>query len=181
MIRRVAFFRGVNVGGHNRVPMAELREVFTQLGYTGVGSVIQSGNVVFDSAATDSEASVAISDAVRHRFDLRVPITLRTADAFAAAVEAHPFPPGEVEAKFHHIMFLTEPAPGDAAERLGERADNDDFAVIGSEVHVRYNQGSARARFNVGWVDGQLATVATARNLATCQKVADLIEAPPAR
>lgn len=161
------------------MPMVELRELFTGLGFTNVASVIQSGNIVFDSPHSDTETSDAIVYAVRQNLNLNVPVTLRSATTFTAAVQAHPFAVDEVEAKFHHIMFLAESAPHDAVERLTQRADGDDFAVIGSEVHVRYRNGSGRARFTVGWVDRQLGTVATARNLPTCQKVADLFRVGP--
>ena len=169
----------MNVGGHNRVSMADLRDVFVDLGFTGVASVIQSGNIVFESSPPDRASTAAIIEAVERRFDVHVPVTLRTAATFTAAVEAHPFDFGEVEAKFHHIMFLATPAPLDAAQRLDERVDGDDIAVIGSEVHVRYRNGSGRARFSVDWVDRQLGTVATARNLPTCRKVVDLLQVGP--
>ena len=42
MASHVALLRGINVGGRNKVPMADLREVVTSLGHTGVSTYIQS-------------------------------------------------------------------------------------------------------------------------------------------
>ena len=50
MASHVALLRGINVGGRNKVPMADLREVVASLGHTGVSTYIQSGNVLFSTA-----------------------------------------------------------------------------------------------------------------------------------
>jgi uncharacterized protein (DUF1697 family) len=78
---------------------------------------------------------------------------------------------GEIEPKLHHVMFLADPAPADAAELIGDHSP-DEFAVIGCEVHIRYPQGSARSTLTNDLVDRRLGTIATARNLPTCQKIA---------
>ena len=49
MTRQIGLLRGINVGGRNRVPMAQLRELMEALGYTGVETLLQSGNVAFGS------------------------------------------------------------------------------------------------------------------------------------
>ena len=54
MASHVALLRGINVGGRNKVPMADLREVVTSLGHTGVSTYIQSGNVLFSTADTQT-------------------------------------------------------------------------------------------------------------------------------
>ncbi|MGH3855119.1 MAG: DUF1697 domain-containing protein [Pseudonocardiaceae bacterium] len=57
----VALFRGINVGRAKRVAMADLRALFTDLGYDGVRTVLQSGNVVFHTAgplAADAAARI---------------------------------------------------------------------------------------------------------------------------
>ena len=168
-MRQVALFRGINVGGHNRVPMAELRVVFEGLGYTDVVSIIQSGNVCFDAGG--SAAPDDIRAAVADRFAVDVPVLLRSTEEFDAVVAAHPFSLAEIEPKLHHIMFLADPAPDGAAALLGDHSP-DEFVVVGSEIHVRYPQGSARSTLNTALVDRRLDTVATARNLPTCQKIA---------
>lgn len=177
MTRQVALFRGINVGGHNKLPMAELREAFDALGYANVGSIIQSGNLCFDSDDDPAAIVTAIRSAVATRFDIDVPITLRSAHRFAAALAGHPFPLDGLEPKMHHIMFLTEPAPPDAEELIGDHSP-DDYAVIGREIHVRYPTGSARSTLSVDLIDRKLSTIATARNLPTCQKIAAALTAP---
>ena len=52
----IAFFRGINVGGNNVIPMAELRNILTELGCRRVATYIQSGNAVFQSTESDPEA-----------------------------------------------------------------------------------------------------------------------------
>ena len=61
MTRQIGLLRGINVGGRNRVPMAQLRELMEALGYTGVETLLQSGNVAFgsDEPAATSEHRIA--------------------------------------------------------------------------------------------------------------------------
>ena len=61
----VAFLRGINVGRAKRIAMADLRVLLEGLGYTGVRSVLNSGNVVFEAAGTTAlEAAAAIEEAL---------------------------------------------------------------------------------------------------------------------
>lgn len=174
MARQVALFRGINVGGNNRVPMAELRAEFEALGFTNVASIIQSGNVVFDGA--DEEATGdRIREAIRVRFDVDVPVLRRTATDFAATLAAHPFEPGAVEPKMHHVMFLAGPAPADAAAQLGDHTPGAEYVIDDDAIHVRYPDGSARSKFTVDLVDRRLGGTASARNLPTCDKIAALL------
>ena len=153
--------------------MAELRSLFADEGFHNVVSIIQSGNVCFDAepGCDPSSLTTALRLAVAQRFDVDVPITLRTADEIDAALAVHPFPIGEIEPKLHHIMFLVDALPADAADDIGDHAP-DEFEVIGREIHVRYPQGSARSKLSVDLVDRRLSTTATARNLPTCEKIA---------
>lgn len=171
MTSRVALFRGINVGGHNRIPMAELRDTFESLGCLEVRTIIQTGNVCFDGGGPDAVMVEAIRAAVATRFEVDVPVLLRTRTDIENLLDAHPFDPGSLEPKFHHVMFLAGPPPSDAAARIGDHSP-DEFAVIGREIHVRYPEGSARSALTVALVDRALSAVATARNLPTVEKLA---------
>jgi len=59
MPTRVALLRGINVGGRNRVAMADPREVVPGLGHTEVATYIQSGNVVFTSEEAETATIAA--------------------------------------------------------------------------------------------------------------------------
>lgn len=178
----VALLRGINVGGRNRVPMADLRETFTSLGFERVETVIQSGNVCFavdgDPHSPDFESDLCsmISTAVASRFAVRSPVLVRTDAQFADAVDAHPFAPGEFESKYHHIIFLAS-APGREAESIADLSPNDRHLMIGREIHVLHTLGSARSKFTVANVERNVGVVATARNLPTCHKILDLLGA----
>lgn len=178
----VALLRGINVGGRNRVPMGDLREMFTSLGFERVKTVIQSGNVCFtadvDPRSPDFEPDLCstITAALAARFDVRSPVVIRTDAQFATAVEAHPFGPGEFDSKYHHIMFLASP-PGQEARSIADLSPQDRHLMIGREIHVLYPSGSGRSKFTIGNVERHLGVVATARNLPTCHKILDLLGA----
>lgn len=174
MTRLVALFRGINVGGRNRVPMAPLRETFEGLGFTDVSSIIQSGNVCFTGPDTGDPGTVVadIRAAVAERFGVDVPVLLRSAAEVDAALAAHPFTGDGVEPKLHQIMFLADPPPGDAAERLGDHEPTTRYAVVDNEIHAVFPHGSARATLTADLIDRRLGTTVTARNLPTCEKIA---------
>src|ERR1700744_1603954 len=118
MPSHLALLRGINVGGRNKVPMAELRELVTSLGYTGVSTYIQTGNVLFDSTETDTAKLAArLAAAIEDRFGIWASVVGLTKDELAGVRAANPYP-DEPQPKLVHVVFLTTEPPGDLLERI---------------------------------------------------------------
>ncbi len=83
-MRSVAVLRGINVGGHRKLPMAELRALATELGLQNVETYVQSGNLVFDGPGTG--VSERLTGAIRDRYGFAVPVIVRTGRELAAIV-----------------------------------------------------------------------------------------------
>ncbi len=87
----VALLRGINVGRANRIPMADLKKLVTDLGYSDVKTLLNSGNVVFDSGRRKPEtAATAIEKAIQSDFELSVPVVVVTATEMATVVARNP-------------------------------------------------------------------------------------------
>ena len=76
MARLVALLRGINLGAKRRVPMADLRELMDELGYTDVRTVLQSGNVVF--TGTKATRAQKLQKALEERFGFEIDVVMRT-------------------------------------------------------------------------------------------------------
>ena len=75
MKRYIALLRGINIGGKNKIDMAELKGAFAELGFTEVTAYHNSGNVIFSSAMDDKNVlSNKIKLMIRDRFDLDIPV-----------------------------------------------------------------------------------------------------------
>jgi uncharacterized protein (DUF1697 family) len=66
----LALLRGINVGGKNKVPMAELKACFEELGCENVRTYIASGNVMFESSMSSAELTEEIQEALPTKFRL---------------------------------------------------------------------------------------------------------------
>ncbi|MFF2013652.1 DUF1697 domain-containing protein [Streptomyces sp. NPDC058195] len=118
MTMYAALLRGINVSGHKRVPMAELRSLLTGLGHEDVRTHLQSGNAVFSSASDDEDALAAeLERAVEQRFGFAVPCLVRDGGYLAAVAAACPFPAAELEGRQLHITYYDRPV--DAARFAG--------------------------------------------------------------
>lgn len=83
----IALLRGINVGKAKRVPMAELRELLGELGYTGVATILNSGNAVFKTArGTPDKLAASISKAIASRLNVDVPVIVKSAEELALIV-----------------------------------------------------------------------------------------------
>uniref|UniRef100_UPI0011789D76 DUF1697 domain-containing protein n=1 Tax=Brachyspira hyodysenteriae TaxID=159 RepID=UPI0011789D76 len=81
MTRWIALLRGVNVGGHRKLPMARLREVVADLGHRDVATYVQSGNVVFTGPDDEpEEVAAGLEDGLARAFGFGVRVVLRTRD-----------------------------------------------------------------------------------------------------
>ena len=108
----IALFRGINVGGNNILPMKELVSVLEGIGLTSVRTYIQSGNIVFQSKATDTaQLATKISSAIQKSHGFAPQVFLLEASALRATIKANPFPEGEAQGNTLHFNFLDDVPP----------------------------------------------------------------------
>ncbi len=84
--------RGVNIGGHNKIKMDELRALYESLKFADPRTYVQSGNVIFRTKEKNSAAlAKKIQDAIERKFGFRPDVILRTVNELRAAIAASPF------------------------------------------------------------------------------------------
>lgn len=179
----VALLRGINVGGHNKIAMADLRGVVADLGHGDVATYVNSGNVVLSSARTDEERlGGELADAVRERLGVAPEVLVRPAAELERVVAANPYP-GEPDPKKVHAIFLPAPPDDDARralatalERAGERGSRDEAEVVGRVLYLHTPDGFGRSVLADLLARGA-TRAGTARNWATVTKLLDMCRA----
>src|SRR5690606_8901814 len=101
----IAFFRGINVGGKNRLPMKELTALLEELGYQSIQTYIQSGNVIFQSRKKQTSKMVKeISARIGETHGFEPHVILLGTNELQSAIENNPYP--VKEGKALHFFFL---------------------------------------------------------------------------
>jgi uncharacterized protein (DUF1697 family) len=177
----VAFLRGVNVGGHRRVKMDSLKEVFETLGYGRVQTYIQSGNVLFEwdpGKETAQTLRRTIEDAIVATFGFPVSVALRTEEEIARIIDLSPFDAGGLsEGESVYVAMLLDAPERDRADRLNAHRDGvDDFRLLGREVYVLYRQSAHESRLSNSFFERMLGVLATTRNWQTLTKLCALAQ-----
>ena len=123
MKRYVALLRGVNVGGKNRISMAELKQGFEALGFTEVRTHLNSGNVVF--SGEEGEQAAGIRAMIRERFGLDVPVLVVARDWLEDVLRQAPvwWDQGDKAVYDNLILVLPPATAGEIAGRFGDPSD----------------------------------------------------------
>lgn len=170
MATYVALLRGVNVGGKNKVPMAELRAMFEALGHGEVRTFIQSGNVVF--TARRAVTPTSLESAIAKELGLTTTVVLRTPVELAKVVKVNPF--RSADPSTLHVGFMVKEPPAAAVAKLdGEPFEPDEFAVRGREIYFHLPNGMGRTKLP-GYLDRRLKIPTTVRNWKTVNKLIEL-------
>ena len=177
--RYVALLRGVNVGGKNKLPMADLRDIFTAAGCAAVQTYIQSGNVVFEAAQDLAEwVPEIVTRAIRRRFGYETAVVMRSSEELRQVVASNPFDTSG-DPRFLHVAFLEDTPGAEAVSRLDpQRSPPDTFAVRGRNVHLHYPNGVARSKLTNEYLAAQLQTASTMRNWRTVLSLLEMVDAP---
>lgn len=177
MGRMVALLRAVNVGGR-KLPMAELRTLCGELGWTNVATYIQSGNVVFDARCTPAEAEAALEARIAGTYGYEARTVARTVAQWAAYGPACPFPEEAREAPNRLLMLLSKSPPINGADAaIQARAQHGErIARAGDAIWIYHPDGQADTKLTPAFLDKAIGSTATGRNYRTVMTLQEMME-----
>jgi uncharacterized protein (DUF1697 family) len=187
MATHVALLRGINVGGKNKVAMADLRALVGELGHTDVSTYIQSGNVLFTVADADADGIAigeAMSEAITAKLGVKSPVVVVSREELAGILAANPYP-DEPDPRRVHAVVLSEPPWPELLTRLdtarakaAQAGSGDEVLAVGRTLYLHTPEGFGRsvlAELLMRYVtDRKTGATGTARNWATMTKLFDL-------
>jgi uncharacterized protein (DUF1697 family) len=179
MIIHIALLRGINVGGHNLVSMSDLRQLFADLGFPDAKSLLQSGNVVFESPqAADAEVERRLEKETAERLGVAADFIVRSAKEWKRIVSRNPFPK-EAETDPGHliVMFLKSASTTKNLDSLQSAIRGPEtLRGDGKQLYIVYPDGIGRSKLTAALIERKLGTRGTARNWNTILKLAALCE-----
>ncbi|MDP4202229.1 MAG: DUF1697 domain-containing protein [Bacteroidota bacterium] len=174
----LSLLRGINIGGHKKIKMSDLKALYESFGFGQVTTYIQSGNVLFSTETneTDDVLSLHISKAIEDRFGFDVPVVIRTKEEMQKIVAQNPFAEeAETAPDKLVVMFLSSiPDTATLAKIQAKIDDNSRFAFIGNSLYFFYPDGYGQTKWHSNFFEKQLRTTVTARNWATTCKLAGM-------
>jgi uncharacterized protein (DUF1697 family) len=173
----ISLLRAVNLGSHNRMKMEVLRAVYTSLGFTGVQTYVQSGNVVFRTHELSSPVLVTrIEDAIQAAFGFRVDLVNRTTAEMRGVTARNPFPGREPD-KLLVTFLAADPGEEARARARAVPVAPEEFHAEGSELYTYYPNGQGRSKFPAAAIGKALGVNGTARNWNTVTALLKMAEA----
>ena len=179
MTTYVSMLRGINVSGHRRVEMEELKQIYVSLGYRNVRTYLQSGNVVFEGAGASADAlAEEIGKSLKQRLGLDVPLLIRTDDELGLVIKNNPFA-GRNEERLH-VTFLHEVPGVFPLDRINKAVGKGEaFSMAEREVYLFCPNGYGQTKLSNTFFERELKTTATTRNWRTTKSLLSLTESPP--
>ena len=172
----IALLKGINVGGHRKVPMAELRELLTKSGFKNVKTYIQSGNVIFKSSENNNQnIEKNIQKAIITYFGFEVSVLVKTRDNLKHIFDACPF--SEEKKKTSHFTMLHDIPNDNLVKTASEKVyEGEEYYIIKDCIYFYCEKGYGKAKFNMNFFERKLKTIGTSRNFNTMVKLLSLCE-----
>jgi uncharacterized protein (DUF1697 family) len=175
----ITLLRGINVGGNQKVAMADLRNLLVDLGFGDIRSLLQSGNLVFQSKGrTTDDIERLLESETEKRLGLRTDFFVRAVSELKRVVAKNPFPK-EAQSDPGHLvaMFLKDaPRTKQVAALEAAIAGPEKISVEGRLAYIVYPNGIGRSKVTNALIDRKLETRGTGRNWNTVLKLARVTE-----
>ena len=178
MTTLVVLLRGINVGRHKRVKMADLRALLEDAGYRDVRTLLQSGNVVLATDEDPGRAVERIEATLAERLGFAVDVVVRTGEELAAVVAANPLGDIATDGSRHFVVFLSHaPEQGALAALESREFAPERWVARGRELFLWCPAGVQDSLLMKAATDLRGGPTATARNWNTVTKLLDLVRA----
>lgn len=171
--------RGINVGGNKIVKMALWKQLYEELGFTNVRTLLQSGNLLFDTAGDEPLESIQprLETAFATRFGFTADHIIRDATQVQAAIAGNPFPDAAADAPSHLLVFFLSKAPdaAGAAKLASLDTGPDHLHLSGDLLYMHFTNGAGRATIDPVKLLRLAGVTGTSRNWTTLNKLASLM------
>lgn len=168
----IILLRGINVGGHKKIKMAELSQLLRESGYKDIRTYIQTGNILLRGEPDDEKALAnSIANKINAHYGFEVPVIVRTLADLEKVLINQPFTTEDTSKLL--VTFLSEEPSFERIQRLEtlSLAANDEFQIIGREVFLHCPTGYGRSKLTNDFWERKLAVQATTRNWKTTNKL----------
>lgn len=178
----IALIRGINVGGHRKVAMAELRDLLTELGFADVRSLLQSGNLVFRSDRRTAAVVERLLEAeTARRMGLQTDFFVRGAEEWNSVIARNPFPAEAERDPGHLVVMCLKDAPEkkDVKALQAAIAGPEVVRADGRHAYIVYPDGIGTSKLTNALMEKKLGTRGTSRNWNTVLKLDALARSTP--
>lgn len=175
----IALLRGINVSGHNKIRMTDLKELFLKVGFSDASTYIQSGNVVFKSALKDTASMEdTITKAIKESLGYSVKVLVITKNELNFIYESNPFLVENKSADTSKLgVTLLKDKPNEEGIKLLNSvviSNSDEFKMIEKIVYLCVPNGFGITKLTNNLFENKLKTDATSRNWRTITKLIEL-------
>jgi uncharacterized protein (DUF1697 family) len=175
----ICMLRGVNVGGHNRIKMEDLRALCESLKLRNAQTYVQSGNVLFHADEKDvTKLRQRIADAIEKKCGFRCDVITRTTAELRTAIARNPFAKRRgIEPNKLLVTFLAGDPSDEAREKL-RALDSapEEVRIDGQEIYIYYPNGMARPTLPAAKIERILKVSGTGRNWNSVTKMLEIAE-----
>jgi|SRR5690606_24348833 len=134
----VAFLRGINVGGHHKVPMAFLKKELEKLGFSNISTILNSGNIIFDSQSPFTTLENDLENHFQEELGFAIPVIVRKKENILDILKSTPFKDFEMnKQKRLYVSFLKEDIT--STLELPKIFENGSFTIKGMANRAVYS------------------------------------------
>lgn len=175
----IALLRGINVSGHKKIKMADLKVSLVELNFSDVVTYIQSGNIVFKS---DDNSINSLEEKIHNKilkdFGFDVPVLVKTPQELIDAITNNPFEKDAAyETKLFAVVFLKDKPLAENIELLKTYDYSPEEYILKDKIIYYYAaKGMGNAKMSNNFFEKKLKVQATSRNWRTTQKLVELSE-----
>lgn len=173
----LSILRGINVSGHKKISMTDLKVLYEELNFKNVITFIQSGNVVFEST-TEKGLVKKIEQKISETYNFDVPVILRTLDEMERLLKENQFVKEKnIDITKLHITYLSEiPTDENLAKVKKYNFEPDRFYISGKEVYIYCPDGYGRTKLTNNFFENKLKVSATTRNWKTSNELLKIMK-----
>lgn len=180
MTRYISILRGINVSGHKKIKMVDLKDLYEKLGFKNVVTYIQSGNVILDAPSNDRrEIKLNIEAAIEKRYGFYVYVQLRSKSELDEIYSKLPFENINLEQDGSKILvtFLSGQPSAEEFDQLCKYVSPSENLLQGDQVlYFHCPDGYGKTKLSNVLIEKKLNLISTTRNLRTVAKLCQLLE-----